>query len=187
MKSYNNFRRSLTGCLIQSDVKSQTVCYGHSIVEDVKGHVFVDYKLKSANSLQEAATQIKQQELYQDIHRQIQQDLYEEISLQKVADIIHRHHVDIKITDTLVESYIKIAASKLFTTDPVVAELRQLNTLDRVVEGYVDFIINDGTTIVISESVQQQLNNLFGSHPDVVDYIRENRDNFLNVLNQLED
>ena len=65
-------------------------------------------------------------------------------------------------------------------------EIRKFNNFDRLIEGHVDYKLDDGSVVVISEETQQRINSTFGQHKDVVQYMRESKDNFLSVLNQLE-
>ena len=103
-----------------------------------------------------------------------------------VANIITKHH-NVRVTDTLVESYVELASSKLFTTDPVAHDIRRFNKLDSLVEGHFDYVLDDGSTVVITEETQQRINKVFGHHQDVIEYMRESQDNFLDVLDQLGD
>jgi hypothetical protein len=56
-----------------------------------------------------------------------------------------------------------------------------------LIEGRIDYKLNDGTVVVITDGVQQRINNVFAQHQDVVEYMRESKENFLNVLNLLEE
>lgn len=183
---FSQFQRSVYGALVGSDVNDQTHVHNHHICETVEGQVFVDGVLTQYSSLEEAKSQIKQQKIQEDIQREIQQELYEEMSYNKIADIIRKHH-NVKVTDTLVESYVELASSKHFTTDVVAQEIRTCNKLDRIVEGKVDYKLDDGTVVAINESTQALINNVFGKHPDVINYMRQSVDNFLAVVDQLEE
>lgn len=139
------------------------------------------------SSIDEAISHIKQHIIQEDIQKEIQQDVYEDMPDVTVADIIKEHHDGVRITDTLIESYVELASSKLFTTDPVAQDIRKLNKLDCVVEGRVDYVLNDGSKIIITEGAQEKINKLFRQHPDVVEYMRESVDNFLSVFDQIEE
>jgi spore coat protein CotF len=41
--------------------------------------------------------------------------------------------------------------------------------------------------VVIKESTQARLNNLLGNQKEIVEYMRESKENFLNVIQQLEE
>lgn len=185
--NYKQFRTSLYATVTGSDVVNQTSCFGKTICETADGEIFVDGARTEHSSLEEASDSIRHERLQEDIQREIQQELYEEMSDNKIADIIKTHHENIRITDTLIESYVELASSKLFTTDKVAQDIRKLNKLDRVVENRVDFKLEDGTVVVITEETQNKINKIFGHHSDVVAYMRQSIDNFLDVVNQLEE
>ncbi len=162
-------------------------CYGHLVQEDCGGFVLVDRVATSFGSLEEAIDSIKQRKLREDLEQEIQQEQYATISENKIVNIIKQHHSDVRITDTLVESYVELASSKSFTIDPVALGIRNLNKLDRIVESRVDFVLDDGSVVAITEETHQKLNNIFAHHQDVVEYMKTSKDNFLDVLNQLEE
>ena len=184
---FKQFQNQLSRDLLGTEVSRRVSAYNHNITETVDGRIFIDRRITEYSSLEEAANQVRQAQLQEDIQREIQQELYEEMSDNKVADIIRKHHGNIRVTDTLIESYVKLASSKIFTADPVGYDIRRSQNLDRLVEGHLDFTLDDGSVIVISESVQSKLNNTFGSHADVIEYMRTSKENFLSVINQLED
>lgn len=169
------------------EVVEQADCFGHLIQETVEGKIFVDRMPSSFESLDEAKDFIKQQRIREELQEEIQQEQYTEISSKKIVDIIKQYHAGTKVTDTLIESYVELASSKLFTTDPVATTIRDMIKMDRLIESHVDFKLNDGTVIVVSEAVQTKLNNIFAEHSDVVEHMRTSKEAFLSVLNQLED
>lgn len=160
-----------------SDIKAQSNCYGFAIVETVDG-IFIDGIHTDLTNLEEAKQYIKNQLVQESIVNQIRT---EELSLNTVADIITRHH-DIRVTDTLIESYIDLASSKIFTIDPVVRDIKTQNKLDEVLEDHYEFILEDGSKILISNETLQHINNTLGKHADVIEYMRESKDNFFHVL-----
>jgi len=168
-------------------IVESTTCFGHSIQEAVTGEIFIDRSPTSFTSLDEARDFIKQQRIRDQLQEEIQQQQYAEISSKKIVDIIKQYHANVKVTDTLIESYVELASSGLFTTDPVATDIRQINKSMRLIESHVDFKLDDGTVIVISEQLQRKLNNIFAGHSDVVDFIRSDKDTFLGILNQIED
>ena len=184
---YSLFQQYVDQASVGSAVAANQVCYGHLVQETVDGRVFVDRQQTEFTSLEEATTHIRHQKLTEDLEQEIQQEQYSQISNNKIVDIIKQYHKDVRVTDTLIESYVELASSKIFTTDPVATEIRNLNKLDRLLETHVDFVLDDGSVIVISEQAHQVINNVFGHHLDVVEYMRSSKENFLAVLNQLED
>ena len=184
---FNQFISSAEHKVSGVQIESQTHCYDKLIQQTSEGVILVDRQETLFNSIDEAVEYVKHSRLSEDIQKEIQQDVYEDLPDNKIASIIESHHGDVRITDTLIESYVEFASSKLFTTDPVVQDIRSLNKLDQLVENHIDCVLEDGSVIVISESTQQHINKVFGEHPDIIKYMRESSDNFLDVLNQLEE
>ncbi len=115
---------------------------------------------------------------------EVTKEIYEEIPNIKVAEIIKEYH-EVKVTDTLIESYLELASSNIFSVDPVICELRKYNKLDRLVEGKLNYTLNDGTVIAISESTQDYLNTLLCNQNEIIEYMRESKQNFLHVLERI--
>lgn len=113
--------------------------------------------------------------------------IYENISDTKVASIIKKY-LDIKVTNQLVEQYIKTASSKCFTIDPIILEMRQNNKLDSEINGKMIFKLNDGKQIAISEETLEKITDLLNNSDikeKTIDYMRESRENFLSVMRLL--
>ncbi len=119
------------------------------------------------------------------LEEQAKKELYEELSDNTIANIIKEYH-DIKVTDTLVESYKQLASSNMFSVDPVVQEIRSLNKLDRLVENKLHYVLKDDSIVAINTRTQDKLNNLLQDQTEVIEYMRESKDNFLYVLEKLE-
>lgn len=185
--NYTQFKNIAYSNKLGADVKEQCSYYESVLTETVDGYVFVDGQLTDFSSLEEAKENIKQQIIQEDIQKEIYQELYEEMSYNKIAEIINEYHEGIKVTDTLIESYIDMASSKLFTLDPVAHTITKFNRLDRLVEGRLDYRLEDGSSVVISEDTYQKINNIFAQHPDVVEYMRASSENFLDVVNAIEE
>ena len=159
--------------------------YGH-LIQSINGDVFVNKEQTEFKNIEEARKYIKNKHCSEAIEEKIIEEQYEEISENRIANIIKEYH-DIKVTDTLIESYIELASSKLFTVDPVVQEIRKLNKLDSLIEGKLHYELKDGSVVAIDEQTQEQLNNLLANHKDVVEYMRETKDNFFNVINKIKE
>ena len=115
------------------------------------------------------------------LEEQAKKELYEELSDKTIANIINEYH-DIKVTDTLVESYKELASSHIFSVDPVVQKIRSLNKLDSLVEGKFHYVLNDDSIVAINETTQERLNNLLQNQNEVIDYMREGKNNFMHVI-----
>lgn len=181
---FNQLKRKLTEQATGYEITSQISCYG-SILEQADGFVLIDKQLSEFKTLEEARQYIIQQKNAEKLEEDISRESYEEINNITISSIIKEHH-DIKITDTILESYISLASSKIFTLDPVVNEIRGLNKLDNIFPGKLDFILEDGSSVAINESTFTELNNKLGSHSDIIKYMRESKQNFINVIEQLE-
>ena len=126
----------------------------------------------------------EQEELNASLVEEVTKEIYEEIPNNKIAEIIKEHH-DVKVTDTLIETYIELASSNIFSVDPVICELRKINKLDTLVEGKLNYTLNDGSVIAINEATQEYLNKLLQNQNEIIEYMRESKENFLSVLKQI--
>lgn len=111
--------------------------------------------------------------------------IYDDLPKVKIASII-REQSDKRVTDTLILEYISIAQSQEFTIDPIVLEIRKLNRADILIEGRLHYKLNDGNVIVITEETQELLNVLYKDHLDVLEFVRESKENFMSILEKLE-
>jgi preprotein translocase subunit SecA len=177
---FNQFKSKLNGHGVQSHLYS----YGH-LIEQTEDSVLIDGASTEFTSLEEAREYIKQNNISEKLEQEISKELYEEINDSTIVSLIKEHH-DIKVTDTIIESYLNLASAKEFTFDPVVTEIRNLNKLDKIFEGKIDFILNDGSIVAINEDTFEQINNIFENHSDVIRFMRESKQNFVNVIEQIE-
>ena len=159
--------------------------YGHSIVEYPEGRIKVDGVPVAEATLREAKDVIRQQRILTKLKEEMQAGQYSVVPPNKVAEIIREHHENVRISDKLIEGYVELASSKTFTTDPVVQGIRRFNRLDKILENHIDYVLEDGSTVVIAEATQEKLNSLIGQHQNVVQYMRESKDAFLHALNTL--
>lgn len=179
---YGKFIKSIQG----TDVVENVSSFGHTIRKFSDGSVFIDNIHTDYECVEEARSYLKNKAYSEKLERQIQDELYEELSYNKIATII-RENYNVKVTDTLIESYLELASSKLFTLDPVVYEIRKLNKLDVVVEGKIHYELSDGSVVAIDNDTQDILNNLLQQHNDVVEYMRECKENFLYVIGKIKE
>ena len=179
---YTQFTKSIKAANIVEHIRS----YRHNIMLTTEGKVLLDGSETEFKSLEEARQYVIQEHIAIKLEKEVSKNLYEEISDAKVASII-REHFDIKVTDTLIESYIKLASSNIFTVDPVVQSIRQLNRLDTIVEGKIHYVLDDDSIVAINEQTQERLNNLLTNQSEIIEYMRESSSNFLHVLEQIEE
>lgn len=178
---YSQFIKSIK----RSGVQESTRSFGHLIEQMEDGIVLVDGDKTEYATLEEAREAIKQQHNALKLEEQVAKGTYEEISANTVASIIKEHH-DIKVTDTLIESYLQFASSNIFTVDPVVQQIRSLNKLDNLIEGRIQYVLDDESIVTISENTQAILNNLLQNQTEIIEYMRESKENFFHVLEKLE-
>ena len=179
---YGQFTKSLRA----SDVVESVRSFGHLIELKQDGSVSIDGELTEHKSLDEARKYIKNKTFSEKLEVQISNEIYEEISENRIAQIIKEYH-DVKVTDTLIESYIALASSKIFTIDPVVFDVRKLNKLDVVVENKIHYELNDNSVVAIDIATQETLNNLLHNQTEVVEYMRESKENFMRVIEQIKE
>ena len=128
----------------------------------------------------------KQEEANASLVEEVTKEIYEEIANEKIAAIIKEYH-DVKVTDTLIESYVELASSNIFSVDPVICELRKINKLDNLIEGKLNYTLNDGSIIAINEATQDCLNKLLTNQTEIIEYMRESKENFLFILSKIEE
>lgn len=179
---YRQFLKSIKG----SDIVESVSSFGHTITVKTDGVISIDNEVTEFKSLEEAREYIKNKTISEKLEVQISNELYEEISENRIAQIIKEYH-NVKVTDTLIESYIDLASSKVFTIDPVVYDIRKLNKLDVVVEGKIHYELSDGSVVAIDKSTQETLNKLLQNHTDVVEHMRESKENFMRVIQQIKE
>lgn len=178
---YKQFAASLKRPNVVESVRS----YNQIIEQTDDGVVYINKLKTEYATVKEAKEFVKEQHMSEQLEEQVSKEVYEELSDQTVAAIIKEYH-NVRVTDTLVESYTQLASSRMFSIDPVVHEIRKLNKLDSVVEGKLHYVLDDESVIAINESTQSKLNKLLHGHDDVVDYMRESADNFLRVIEQIK-
>lgn len=178
--NFQQFTKQLKQDICGVQIQEESDCHGYNIILSEDGKVFVDFKETELTSIEEAREYINQVVL----EEELSQELYEEIPDIRIANIIKEHH-NVKVTDTLIESYKELASSKLFSSDPVIQEIRKLNSVDNLVEGKIDYKLDDGSIVAIDEQTNQEINNLLAEHSDIVEYMRQSKDNFMNVIREL--
>lgn len=178
--NFQQFTKQLKENICGIQIKEESECLGHTILLSVDGKVFVDFKATELESIAEAKRYIEQ------IHfeEEIAKDLYEDIPHIKIANLIREHH-DIKVTDTIIESYLQLVLSKTFSIDPVIHDIRAFNSIDSLIENKIDYQLEDGSIVVISEETQQMLASILEDKYQLVEFMRESKKNFMHVLREL--
>lgn len=179
---YSEFSKSLKKPNVVESVRS----YRQLIELTDAEKVLVNGLDTEFKSIEEARQYIKQDYISHQLEEQVSKETYEELSEHTIASII-REYNDIKVTDKLIENYIKLASSNMFSVDQVVHDIRSLNKLDRLVEGKLHYVLRDDTIVAISEATQRRLNNLLQNQTEIIEYMRESKENFFHVLEQIEE
>ena len=183
---YGEFSKSIINKSTGLDIVESFHSYGNLIQKTADNTIYINDSETDFKTIEEARTYIKTKQQSDNLEESVTQEVYEEITANRIANIIKEYH-DIKVTDTLIESYVELASSNIFTIDPVVQNIRKLNKLDVVVEGKVHYELSDGSVVAISESTQELLNNLLQNQKEIIEYMREGKDNFLHVLERIEE
>lgn len=170
----------------RSGVVESTRSYLQLIEKLESGKVLINGQETDFDTIEEARLYIKQEYTAQQLEEQASKELYEELSDKTIANIINEYH-NVKVTDTLVESYKELASSNMFSVDPVVHRIRSMNKLDRLVENKIHYVLKDETIVAISEDTQERLNNLLQNQTEIIEYMRESKDNFMYVISKLEE
>jgi hypothetical protein len=179
---YNQFIKSITRPNVAETIRS----YGNTLEKLEDGTVAINSLKTEFKNLEEARKYIKSKITSENIAQEVTDEIYESLSENKIAEIIKEYY-DIKVTDTLIESYIELASSNLFNVDPVVYEIRKLNKVDTIIENKIHYKLSDNSVVAINEATQIRLNNLLSNQKEIVEYMRESKENFLHVLEQLEE
>lgn len=176
----------LKSSLRKSNIVESVRSYLQLIEKTEDGKILINGLNTKHKSIEEARKYIKEDYDTKQLAEKIAKDTYQEISEHTVASIIKEHH-NIKVTDTLIESYVELASSNMFSIDPVVHKIRSLNKLDRIVEGKLHYVLADNSTVAINEETQDRLNKLLGNQTQIIEYMRESKENFFHVLEQIEE
>lgn len=118
------------------------------------------------------------------VSKKIIENISSLIPEEKVVSLIKKHHNIDKITSSLVESYVEIISSNIFSIDPVITEMKR-NSVE--LNGKFQYVLEDGTTVAINEYTQKNLSTLLEDKYQIVEYMRKCKDNFMHVVKELKD
>lgn len=183
---YTQFTKTLNKTISGEEIVETIHFRDNTIQRTADGKVLIDNNLTEHTTLEEARKYIKQVYISHKLEEDVAKEIYEELSDITIAKIIKEHH-NVKVTDTLIETYVELASSNLFTVDPVVFDIRKLNKVDRLIEGKIHYTLGDGSVIAISESTQERLNKLLSSKQEIVEQMRQGKESFMSMLDQLEE
>jgi len=177
---YSQFLKQLDRRTIGSEVVTRVNYFDSVIQETNESKIFIDGRETKMSSINEAKEYIRHLKLKEELSSQF----YEEITDTEIANIIREFH-DVKVTNTLIESYVNLAASKTFSADPVISSIRSMNYLDVVMENKIDYVLDDGSVVTIDKDTQSKLNSVLDDKYQVVEYMRESKDNFMDVIREI--
>lgn len=106
---------------------------------------------------------------------------YLELDDSTIAAIIREFH-DIRVTNTIMEQYINLAIDNVFSIDPVVSKLREMNGLDTIIDGRIHYKLDDDSIVAISTETLLQLNSILENKLSAVEYMRRDSNSFLYML-----
>jgi hypothetical protein len=178
MKSFLSFQKQL---LNDNGLAASFLVYGHDVAvsEDLKISINGFSIESNVSTLEEAREYAKRYieniELLDNIDTTIPEE--------KVAQYIRQYHNIEKITDTLIESYIELASSNVFTIDPVVTAIKESKTAEFA--GKLQYVLEDGSIVAINESTQELLNKVLADKNEIVEYMRESKDHFVRIIKEL--
>jgi len=176
-KSFSTFKQQV---LEQSGLAQTLFIYGEDVKITPENEVFVNnHYVKTLSTLEEAREYAKK--YIEDT--KLLENIDNTIPEEKVAHYIRQYHNIDKITDTLVESYIELASSNMFTVDPVVTAIKESKTAEFA--GKLQYELNDGSVVAIDEDTQLMLNNILADKNEIVEYMRESKDNFIRIIKEL--
>jgi hypothetical protein len=69
--------------------------------------------------------------------------------------------------------------------DPVVTAIKESRTAE--FKGKLQYNLADGSMVAIDESTQEYLNSLLKNKNEIVDYMRESKNNFMRIIKELEE
>jgi hypothetical protein len=177
-KSFSSFKKQV---LEQSGLVDSLSLYGNDVeITESLDIIINGESIKSnVNTLEEAREYAKRYIENTTLLENIDTTIPEE----KVAQFIRQYHNIEKITDTLVESYIELASSNMFTVDPVVTAIKESKTAE--FSGKLQYELNDGSVVAINEATQEMLNNILADKNEIVEYMRESKTNFVRIIKEL--
>lgn len=178
--NYSQFSKKLNTTLSEMGIRESIHFYG-SIIQVTNDSILIDNAKTEFTTLSEAKQYLKLQEQTKTIIKELQEQVYLD-NKQKIADIINEEH-NIRVTNNIIDSYIKIASDKTFSTDPVVKQIREMNNLDTIVNGKIHYILEDNSVIAINSDTQDLINTIANNNKEIVEYMSESSDNFLKILN----
>lgn len=184
-QSYNKFISKLSNTIVKESISFSKYYYGYKIDATISNKIYINKKLTSYTNINEALSYIDSKK-YSNVYSEINRDNYNYIQKNLLSDIIHKYSNNIKITENLLETYINKVKNKEFTSNKILSEIRKINKLGSKFSNKIDYILEDGSQVIIDIDTQEDINRLFENHTDIIEYMKENKQNFVKVINQIK-
>ena len=109
-------------------------------------------------------------------------EVYENMPYGKIATLIEEYH-NVIPTDRIIEKYLELAATRKFSFDPVLFEIRKLNKFDHnLFENKLEFVLEDSSTMAITYECYQDLKEHFSENQEAIEFMTESKDNFMKMF-----
>ena len=176
----NTFSKLRQKCLTDLGFVSQFQLYENIVKVTDSNEIYInDEKIGSVNTLEEVREYVKK---YIE-NNKLLEDINTSIPEEKLAHYIKQYHNVDKITDTLIESYNELISSNAFTIDPVVTAVKQSRSSE--FNNKLIYELDDKSVVAIEEQTQNNLNSLLRDRPEIVNYMKENKYNFIRIVKDL--
>ncbi len=159
---------------------SKSFFYNHNI-EEKNGTIIIDSIETTFGSINEAKDWLRKNYEVETLRQEINEDEANTIS-DKVLKVLQESGIQ-NISNKLIDSFIEDVSKKTFTLNENTLEIRTLyenNDSNRI-----DFKLKDDSTVVVSMETLELLNKYISEEQEIIDYMQENRENFLYVLENL--
>lgn len=177
---YSQFSKNLKHTIYGVDIQEHIHFNGHVIQKTIHDDILINNEATSFKTLSEAKRHINQNIQVKEIVDNLHEEFFND-NFIKIADVIKEEH-GIKVTNNILEQYIKIASDKSFSIDPVIIRIREMNEFDSVIDNKIHYILEDNSKIAVSIETQNVINNILQNNNEAVEYMKKSSDNFLKIL-----
>jgi len=105
--------------------------------------------------------------LREEIKSELNEQYYSDYNIKVILEKYYS-----KITNDDIIKTRTIALSKQFTTENSIIELREFNVNDNVLINYLDYVLEDGSKILIRTEILKKLNNSIKTKQDLIEQIK---------------
>lgn len=177
---YSQFSKQLKKIVSGVEIRESLHVFDNIIQRTKDNNILINNEITNFKTLSEARNYIKYTSQAKDIIDTLHKSFFTE-NISKIADIIKEEH-NIKVTNNIIEQYIKIASDKTFSIDPVIIKIREMWGFEPTISGKLHYHLNDGSIVAIDVKSQNDINTILEHKLDVVEFMKESSDNFLKIL-----